>query len=456
MALPDPEVLSVSQLTKQIRALLEDRVGDVWVEGEISNLRVQSSGHQYFTLKDESAQISCVLFRGAGTRLGAPLRDGQQVQVYGDLTVYEQRGNYQIIVRSLQPKGLGSLQARFEALKLKLKEEGLFDSQYKQPIPRFPRCVALVTSPTGAVIRDMLNVLSRRAPWVRILVFPVRVQGQGAEVEIARAIQLLNQAEEIGLPRPDTIVVGRGGGSLEDLWSFNEELVARAIFVSEIPVVSAVGHETDFTIADFVADLRAPTPSAAAELLAPDITELNRHFDSIEKTLRHRVGTALDHHQRVLELTAKGSLAREPQRRLRDAEQEVDELEARLLRSMEAVWRALSDDLNQKERVLQRYHPQSVLAEAGHRVAMLKQRLSASVRQKLDQSAASMGAMQKLLSTLGPDAVLARGFSMTTDSKGRVVTDASQVRTGDLLITKVAEGRISSVVTPGKVEERRR
>jgi len=449
--MPDPEeVLSVSQLTKQIRALLEDRIGDVWVEGEISNLRAQSSGHQYFTLKDEGAQLSCVLFRGASSRIAAPVQNGQQVQVFGDLTVYEQRGNYQIIVRAMQPKGLGSLQARFETLKLKLKNEGLFENEYKQPIPRFPRCVALVTSPTGSVIRDMLNVLARRAPWLRIMVFPVRVQGQGAEKEIARAIQLLNEAEDIGLPRPDTIVIGRGGGSLEDLWNFNEEIVARAIFASDIPIISAVGHETDFTIADFVADLRAPTPSAAAELLAPDVTELNRHFESIEKTLRLRVGTALDHHQRVLDLTAKGPLVREPERLLREAEQRADDTEARFLRSMEAAWRTLSDDLTAKERVLERYHPARVLSDAGHRVALLEHRISNGVRQRLDQAASNMAAMKKLMSTLGPDSVLARGFSMTTDSKGRVITDPDQVRTGDLLVTKVAQGSIASVVTPGK------
>ncbi|MEY4484970.1 MAG: hypothetical protein RL693_2422, partial [Verrucomicrobiota bacterium] len=241
MAMAEPQnILSVSQLTRKIRSLLEGQIGEVWVEGEISNHRLQSSGHQYFTLKDEGAQLSCVLFRNASARM-APLRDGQQVQVFGELTVYEQRGNYQIIVRAVQPKGLGSLQARFEALKQKLHAEGLFDPEWKKPIPRFPRTVALVTSPTGAAIRDMINILTRRAPWLRVLVFPVRVQGQGAEKEIARAIELLNQAEDIGLPVPDTIVVGRGGGSLEDLWNFNEEIVARAIFASEIPIISAVG-----------------------------------------------------------------------------------------------------------------------------------------------------------------------------------------------------------------------
>jgi exodeoxyribonuclease VII large subunit len=446
----DRTVLSVSQLTKKIRALLEGQVGEVWVEGEISNHRLQSSGHQYFTLKDEGAQLSCVLFRGASGRLAAPLRDGQQVQVFGDLTVYEQRGNYQIIVRAVQPKGLGSLQARFEALKQKLAEEGLFENEWKKPIPRFPRCVALVTSPTGAAIRDMLNILSRRAPWLRVLVYPVRVQGQGAEIEIARAIDQLNDAEALGLPKPDTIVVGRGGGSLEDLWNFNEEIVARAIFASEIPVISAVGHEIDFTIADFVADMRAPTPSAAAELIAPDVTELKRHFEAIEKTLALRVGTALDHHQRVLDLMAKGPLLREPERLLREAEQQVDELEGNFQRGLESRWRDLEDNLLTQQHALERYRPEHLLAEAGHRVSLLQQRLATAIKQRLEQNEQRTLATQKLLQTLGPDAVLARGFSMTTDAKGQVLTDPSQVRTGDMLITKLAGGKIASVVTPSK------
>jgi exodeoxyribonuclease VII large subunit len=442
--------LTVSQLTRKIRSLLEDSIGEVWVEGEISNLRLQSSGHQYFTLKDEGAQLSCVFFRVASARMTTPLRDGMQVQIFGDLTVYEQRGNYQIIVRAVQPKGLGSLQARFEALKQKLNEEGLFDSQYKQPIPRFPRCVALVTSPTGAAVRDMVNILTRRAPWLRLMVFPVRVQGQGAEKEIARAIQLLNQAEDIGLPRPDTIVVGRGGGSLEDLWNFNEEIVARAIFASDIPIISAVGHEIDFTISDFVADLRAPTPSAAAELLAPDVSELKRHFDAIEKSLGQRMDSTLEQQERILELTAKGALMREPERQLRDADQAVDEIEDRFHRSLEQAWRGLDDDLLHKQHTLERFHPAQLLNEAGHRTAMFEHRMNSVMKQRLEECKQRISSMQKLVKSLGPDATLERGFSLTVDSKGKVINDPQQVRVGDMLITKLAHGRVSSVVTQNK------
>lgn len=442
-------ILSVSQLTRQIRALLEGQIGEVWVEGEISNHRLQNSGHQYFTLKDEGAQLSCVLFRNASARV-APLRDGQQVQVLGELTVYEQRGNYQIIVRAVQPKGLGSLQARFEALKQKLHAEGLFDPEWKKPIPRFPRTVALVTSPTGAAIRDMINILTRRAPWLHVLVFPVRVQGQGAEKEIARAIELLNQAEDIGLPVPDTIVVGRGGGSLEDLWNFNEEIVARAIFASEIPIISAVGHEIDFTIADFVADMRAPTPSAAAELLAPDVSELKRHFEAMEKSMALRVASTLEHHDRVLELTTKGALRREPERQLREATQSLDDMEQIFQTALANYWRGLEENLTVKQHTLERFHPRHLLANTGHRLELLQHRLFTVIHQRMDQQGERLVALRKLLKSLGPEGVLARGFSMTTDATGKAINDADKVRTGDMLITRLARGRVASVVTANK------
>ncbi len=446
----DSEVFTVSALTRSIRAVLEEHFGSVRVEGEISNHRLQSSGHQYFTLKDESSQISCVLFRGAGARLSMPLRDGMQVQLSGELTVYEARGSYQIVVRTVQPKGQGSLQQRFEALKQKLADEGLFDQEWKKPVPRFPRCVALVTSPTGAAIRDMLNILTRRAPWLRILVFPVRVQGQGAELEIARAIGMLNRAEAVGLPVPDTLVVGRGGGSLEDLWNFNEEVVARAIFASEIPVISAVGHEIDFTIADFVADLRAPTPSAAAELLAPDVQELRRHFDGLEKRLAFRVNTALEHHARVLDLMDRGALHREPERVLREAEQEVDDVEARFHDALDSFWRVVEERLTGRQMVLERFHPERLLAEAGHRLDLMQHRLAGAMRQRLERDDERVRSMRKLLKNLGPDAVLSRGFSLTTDATGRAISDVAKVRVGDMLITRLANGKVSSVVTGSK------
>ena len=445
LASPD-SVFTVAQLTRDIRLLLEEQIGEVWVEGEVSNLRVQSSGHQYFTLKDAEAQLSCVMFRGHASRAGVRLADGAQVQAFGQITVYAARGQYQMIVRMLQPKGLGALQAKFEALKRQLHAEGIFEPSAKRPIPKHPNVVALVTSPTGAAIQDMLNILTRRAPWIRVLVYPVRVQGAGAEREIVRAIEVLNRAERAGLPRPDTIVVGRGGGSLEDLWNFNEEVVARAIHASEIPIISAVGHEIDFTIADFAADLRAPTPSAAAELLAPDATELRRHFDAVARTLKLRATGAIAHQREIIDLTARGALLREPQRHLREAEQRVDDLETALPAAITNRLRDWSDSLTEKQQILARHHPVKVLADAGHRAELIAHRMRQSVAHRLDRLSDKIHSREQSLRTLGPDGVLARGFSFTMDASGAVVTDASKLKGGDRLVTRLANGSVASRV----------
>src|SRR6266536_3321758 len=282
------KVFIVSELTRSIRGTLETKFGAVWVQGEISNYKLHLSGHQYFTLKDQRAQIGCVIWRDTMAPLRQPLVDGTHVQAYGTVTVFEARGQYQLNVRILQPRGVGLLQARFETLKRKLQAEGLFAPERKRPLPKFPRRIGIVTSPTGAAIRDMLNVLRRRAPWLQILINPVRVQGTGAAQQIAVAIRELSMPNEAFAPL-DLIVVTRGGGSIEDLWEFNEEIVARAIFNSAVPIVSAVGHEIDFTICDFVADLRAPTPSAAAELIVPDIIDLQRRLDGCTRALSRQL-----------------------------------------------------------------------------------------------------------------------------------------------------------------------
>src|SRR5881396_3863124 len=301
------KVFSVSELTRSIRGVLETKFGAVWVQGEISNYKLHPSGHQYFTLKDQRAQIACVIWRDTMLPPRQPLIDGAQVQAYGTVTVFEARGQYQFNVQILQPRGVGLLQAKFEALKRKLEAEGLFAPERKRPLPKFPRRIGIVTSPTGAAIRDMLNVLRRRAPWLQILINPVRVQGAGAAQEIAVAIRELSTPNQAFAP-VDLIVVTRGGGSIEDLWEFNEEIVARAIFHSALPVISAVGHEIDFTICDFVADLRAPTPSAAAELIVPDIADLERNLDNcaraVGRELFNRVRDAqqrLDHTREILQ-----------------------------------------------------------------------------------------------------------------------------------------------------------
>src|SRR5438876_7468698 len=282
------KVFTVSELTRSIRGTLETKFSAVWVQGEISNYKLHPSGHQYFTLKDQRAQISCVIWRDTIAPPRQPLVDGTQVQVYGTVSVYETRGQYHLNVQILQPRGVGVLQAKFEALKRKLEAEGLFAPERKRPLPKFPRRIGIITSPTGAAIRDMLNVLRRRAPWLQILINPVRVQGTGAAQEIAVAIREL-AVPNVNWHPLDLIVVTRGGGSIEDLWEFNEEIVARAIFHSAVPIVSAVGHEIDFTICDFVADLRAPTPSAAAELIVPDIIDLQRRIEVCARGLARQL-----------------------------------------------------------------------------------------------------------------------------------------------------------------------
>src|SRR5438876_4649583 len=293
------KVLTVSELTRSIRGILETKFGAVWVQGEVSNYILHPSGHQYFTLKDARAQIACVVFRNTMAPLRQPLADGAHVQVYGNLSVFEARGQYQLSVQIIQPRGLGVLQAKFEALKRKLDDEGLFDPARKRPLPKFPKRIGIVTSPTGAAIRDILNVLRRRAPWLQILINPVRVQGTGAAQEIAVAIRELAKPNENFAP-VDLIVVTRGGGSMEDLWEFNEEIVARTIADVAVPIVSAIGHEIDFTIADFVADLRAPTPSAAAELIVPDIIDLQRRIDGCTRALgRQLLNRVRDAQQRL-------------------------------------------------------------------------------------------------------------------------------------------------------------
>jgi exodeoxyribonuclease VII large subunit len=439
-------VMSVSELTRGIRMLLEEQIGTVWVEGEVSNLRRQASGHQYFTLKDEGAQLSCVLFRGNAVRSSMRLDDGEAVRLLGEISVYEARGNYQMIVKQVQAQGQGSLQARFEALKAKLHAEGLFDSEAKQQIPKFPRVVALVTSPTGAAIRDMLTILERRAPWLRVLVYPVRVQGVGAEQEIADALGALNDWERLGIPRPDTVVVGRGGGSLEDLWNFNEEVVARAIYRSSIPVISAVGHEIDFTIADFVADLRAPTPSAAAELLAPDAAELVRFFEGMKRRMATRVETVLDRQEQFIKLARKGALAHEPQRRLLVAEQEVDDKEF-VLREAARVWLdGLDERCRDRGLRLERLHPVRQLAEVEHRLVLVAQRLQQGVRHRMETVAESIKSKEDSLRLLGPQSVLSRGFSYTLNKEGKIIRSPGEVKAGEEIVTHLEQGVVRSLV----------
>ncbi len=445
-------VWTVTQLTKRIRRVLESDLGHVWVTGELSNVRRQATGHSYFTLKDAGAQLSCVLFRGNAIRGMPAPEDGLRVQLGGEISVYEPRGQYQLIVHEMQVAGIGVLQAKFEALKRRLAAEGMFDAARKRPLPVFPACLALVTSPTGAAVRDMLSILARRAPWVRILIFPVRVQGDGAAEEIAAAIRRLGEAPRFGLPRADVIIAGRGGGSIEDLWCFNEESVARALAESPVPTVSAVGHEIDFTIADFAADFRALTPSAAAELVVPDAADLRRRLETRARTLRAHVHEALRHARTIVDFHSRGPLVREPARFLAQSAQQVDSLAADLASAARSSLGARHDRLARIAQRLAAQRPAQVLAQRRQSAAHLQTRLHAAWLRHWTAAHDRFARSRDLLRSLGPQAVLSRGYTMTLTAGGHVLTRASQVRPGDRLTTRLADGAVESVVDSTSID----
>jgi exodeoxyribonuclease VII large subunit len=416
------KVFTVSELTRSIRSALETKFRAVWVQGEISNYKLHPSGHQYFTLKDQRSQISCVIWRDTIAPPRQPLVDGSQVQVYGTVTVFEARGQYQLNVQILQPRGVGLLQAKFEALKRKLEAEGLFAAERKRPLPKFPRRIGIVTSPTGAAIRDMVNVLRRRAPWLQILINPVRVQGTGAAQEIAVAIRELALPNEAFAPL-DLIVITRGGGSIEDLWEFNEEIVARAIFHSPVPIVSAVGHEIDFTISDFVADLRAPTPSAAAELIVPDMIDLQRRIDGYTR-----------------------ALSRQLLSRVRDAQQRLDHARDTLQRCLAHKLDSYKRNLAHIARTLQARSPVRELMMRRNRFADLHRRLVASPARLLENARHRFERIEGILRVLGPDATLRRGYSITMDERRKIVRTIAAVRPKMKIRTRVSDGEFGSEI----------
>jgi exodeoxyribonuclease VII large subunit len=416
------KVFTVSELTRQIRGALETRFGAVWVQGEISNYKLHPSGHQYFTLKDQRAQIACIIWRDTLAPLRQPLADGAHVQVYGSVTVFEARGQYQLSVQIVQPRGLGVLQAKFEALKRKLEAEGLFAAERKRPLPKFPRRIGIVTSPSGAAVRDILNVLRRRAPWLQILINPVRVQGSGAAQEIGVAIR------ELAMPSDrfagvDLIVVARGGGSLEDLWEFNEEIVARTIAYVSVPVVSAVGHEIDFTICDFVADLRAPTPSAAAELIVPDVVDLRRRVDVLAR-----------------------ALGRELLQRLRDGQQRLDHARETLRRCLGHKIDNCKRALLHMARTLQARSPARELALRRNRFVDLHRRFAELPVRLLENARHRFREIEAVLRVLGPDATLRRGYSITTDDRGKLIRTVAAARPKMRIRTRVVDGEFGSEV----------
>ena len=450
---PQPRVFSVSEVTKAVRGVIESAFDEVWIEGEVSNFRQQASGHQYFTLKDAGAQLSCVLFaRGGSWRKTVALQDGMLVQARGKLTVYEARGQYQLNVSLVQAAGAGLLQAKFEALKRKLAAEGLFDAERKRELPQFPRVVGIVTSPTGAALRDMLNVLTRRAPWLRVIVSPARVQGEGAAREIARALDDLNQLAARGIAPVDVIVLARGGGSIEDLWEFNDEPLARAIAASALPVVSAVGHEIDFTIADFVADLRAPTPSAAAELIVPDTAELLRMLAERAAFLHRRVAAAIETARLHLTGLLRSALFREPARRIEQAAQRVDGADQSLQRGIETRLAEIHQRLDALGSRIRHHRPDQILALHRQKIGSLVGALTGRFQQKLRREKDRVTRAGDLLRLLSPEHTIGRGYTITTTAGGKVIRSVADAASGTELRTRLRDGAVISTVS-GSISE---
>ncbi|MFD3299923.1 exodeoxyribonuclease VII large subunit [Aquipseudomonas alcaligenes] len=430
----DREALSVSQLNNRARLLLEDVFAQVWVEGEISNLAKPASGHLYFTLKDSQAQVRCALFRQSAARVRQALRDGLAVRVRGKVSLFEGRGDYQLILDTVEPAGDGALRLAFEALKEKLSAEGLFASERKRALPAHPQRIGIVSSPTGAVIRDIISVFRRRAPQVALTLIPTAVQGREATAQIVRALQLADRA---GF---DAIILARGGGSLEDLWCFNEEAVARAVADCVTPIVSAVGHETDVSISDFVADVRAPTPSAAAELLAPDSSDLQRRLDSLNRRLALSLRTRLSREQ--LRLDGLARRLRHPGERLRQQAQRLDDLDMRLRRAFAQQSTSRQERLARLDGRLHAQHPGRALTLLRQRLDSLGERLPRAIELQLRQQRRQLENLAQTLHIVSPLATLGRGYSILLDERGQAVRSAAQTRHGQRLKARLGEGEL--------------
>ena len=430
-------VLSVAELTTRLRELIEERFPAVWVEGEISNFRLYASGHAYFTLKDAAAQLPAALFRTRVRRLRFEPRDGMHVLAFGSIEVYAQRGSYQLIVELLEPRGVGALQLAFEQLKARLELEGLFEAARKRPLPSFPRRIGLVTSPDGAALRDILRVIGRRFRDLTIVIAPAKVQGEGASAEIAQGLAALNSLGDI-----DVIICGRGGGSLEDLWAFNDEVVARAIVASKAPVISAVGHEIDFTIADFVADLRAPTPSAAAELVVREKQAVVEHLRQLRARLALAMGRNLAHQRGRVEALARRRVLTDPARPLREQQRRVDDARLRLQRAGAATLSRATHQVELVTAALRANSPFVRIREDRRRLETARLELINNMGRRTVDARHRLRLSAGHLNSLSPLAVLGRGYSLTRLPSGEIVRSTRQVSVGSDVRVLLDEGRI--------------
>jgi len=444
LAVPASRVLTVSALTRQARLLIEEHFGLVWVEGELSNLRTPASGHWYFTLKDADAQLRCAMFAGRNRAVRTRPREGQRMVVRGRLSLYEPRGDFQLIAEHMEAAGEGALRAAFEALKARLADEGLFDAEGKRPLPAYPRHVAVISSASGAALRDVLHVVARRFPGLAVTLLPVQVQGDGAEADLVAALGRVGTLS----PSADAVLITRGGGSLEDLWAFNLEPVVRAVAACPVPTVSAVGHQTDVTLVDFAADLRAPTPSAGAELLTPDRHALARQYAALALRLQQA-------QRRQLARLARDAAALrrrlvDPRRRLQVRMQRADELDERLRRAVDRRRQRAAAELAAAARALGLLHPRSRTRAAGERLQQLTARLDGGLRATVRSRRETLRQGARTLQAVSPLATLDRGYAVLTreaGSAGRAVTQVGQVTAGEALFAQLADGVLELEVT---------
>lgn len=438
---PARRIYPVGELVGRVRELVEQEYGDIWVEGEISNFRPAPSGHLYFTLKDAAAQLPVVLFRRQAQLLRFRPEDGLHVLARGRVSVYDQRGQMQLVAETMEPVGAGSLQLAFEQLKERLKAEGLFDAARKRPLPAFPRTAGIVTSPTGAVVRDFLNIVGRRHSGLNVLLCPVSVQGDSAAAEVEAALACLNSSGLV-----DVIVLARGGGSLEDLAAFNSERVARAIAASNVPVVSAIGHETDFTIADFVADLRAPTPSAAAELITEAQHKIAEHLAQqsyrLERAVHFQLLQARQRFTRIPLGRAEGRVGHLFRRR----DQRLDDLNLRMEGTLNGAIRHASRHIAELSAAVMRHDPRQKLAQTSQRLATGHARLERSLERRIHEERARLNALDARLHSLSPLAVLDRGYALVLDMQGGLIRSAKQVSAGENVVTRLCDGAFTSRV----------
>ncbi len=441
--------LTVSELNRDVRTLLETELPRLWVEGEISNLARPASGHVYFSLKDDGAQIRCAFFRQRQRGLAFRPENGQQVLVRGRVSLYEPRGDYQMIVEQMEEAGEGELRRRFDALKKKLTAEGLFDEALKRPIPRLPRRIGIVTSPTGAAVRDILHVLARRFPAVPVIVYPTAVQGDAAAAEIVAALETAGRRAEC-----DVLILARGGGSLEDLWSFNEEAVARAVRASPVPVVAGVGHEIDFTIADFAADLRAPTPSGAAELVVPDWREWSARLEQAGRRLATGLDRRLEDRGQTLDRLARRLTLASPARRLRHQQERLDSLSRRMTSARSALLTAAGHRLERLEARLLAASPGGRLKELHGRWTLADRALRRTMPERLQALRTRLAGDARALNTVSPLATLERGYAIVTaEPDGTVLRDAAGVEPGTRIRARLARGALAATVQSAEVPE---